>query len=368
MDVKVEIENSKPRYGVLTRGDLTKLFHHQNDLFPGCMSNASIDFTLGDEYFFPKQYHDALAQKAKEKALNDVMDLTDDDKSGILKSQIRNCRGSVLKIPKFTSVVISTHETVDLPNNIAGRFDLRLRWAMAGLVLQVGTQVEPGYKGKLWGLLHNFSGEEVAISYHQEDHRLLTAEFYYISGDSPPSEEKKQKPTTLLQLLEKYPAKSGSLQNYFDEFIGLHTSVQDKIAADTKSLEVLVENFRKTIKSESDDQLKKISEVKEQSDKIHERTIALNNRISDRSMNSTSIILLIVTFIVSIALPIIVNKLTFDKGDYLVIEKSQELRTKIDSITSLLQLTIQKNERLEKEIEQLKKSGAKKESGPKKDE
>ncbi len=81
----------------------------------------------------------------------------------------------------------STYEKVKLPNNIAGRFDLRIQWALQGLILQVGTQIEPGYEGRLFGLLHNFSKKEICIP---TTSRILTAEFYYTSKEAEPINKK----------------------------------------------------------------------------------------------------------------------------------------------------------------------------------
>lgn len=83
-----------------------------------------------------------------------------------------------IDIKPFSTILFSTYETIKLPNNVVGRFDLRVKHAVKGLFLQVGTQVEPCTNGKLYGLLLNFSNETIHL---REEDQLFTIEFHYLN-------------------------------------------------------------------------------------------------------------------------------------------------------------------------------------------
>jgi deoxycytidine triphosphate deaminase len=71
----------------------------------------------------------------------------------------------MLSLPPFACVLVSTEEIVKLPLDIAGRWGLKIRPAMSGLVFQAGPQIEPGSYTRLFGLLFNLSSEEKHIKH-----------------------------------------------------------------------------------------------------------------------------------------------------------------------------------------------------------
>jgi hypothetical protein len=71
----------------------------------------------------------------------------------------------MLSLPQFACALVSTEEIVKLPNDIAGRWGLKIRPAMSGLVFQAGPQIEPGSYTRLFGLLFNLSSEEKHIKF-----------------------------------------------------------------------------------------------------------------------------------------------------------------------------------------------------------
>lgn len=330
-------ENSIPEnsYGVLTIDQLQGLkLISGEEVDDKCYSNASFDFRLGPEYFFPHLYQDEVNKIGRP--------LNDKEKEDILISRIGNCSNEgYLKIPKFTSVVISTYESVKIPDHVAGRFDLRIKWAIAGLILQVGTQIEPGYEGKLWGLLHNFSNEEVIISYKQYEHRLLTAEFYFLNKPSPPTNEKKKKPTSLKEFLLKYPVKNGSLYNYFEQV--------EQTKADIKTM---VESSQATIQEQVGGQLAQIEQVRI-------RVEHTNDRLSSGRNFWVSFWIVLGTFVVSLVLPIVISRFTLNKSDYESIE-NKVLKNHMDSVNTQLGRTITK---LQNDIDSLKTSKKAKKNG-----
>lgn len=77
-------------------------------------------------------------------------------------------------IGSFETLLFSTYERVNMPEDIVGRFDLKVGYGLDGLVLQVGPQVEPGYHGPLFGALTNTSGSPKVLKYKEE---ILAIEF-----------------------------------------------------------------------------------------------------------------------------------------------------------------------------------------------
>lgn len=134
-----------------------------------CYKHASYDFRLGHEYI--------------------LLDHSNDHK----QIEISSCKGSgILTIPPYGCVIISTYESVNLPKNVAGRFNLRIAYALEGLIVQMGTQVEPGYKGQLIALLQNITGQYRSFKYRDSDSRPLTIEFSYTTQDTDAPENKKK--------------------------------------------------------------------------------------------------------------------------------------------------------------------------------
>ncbi len=122
--------------------------------------------------------------------------------------------GDRIHIDSFESILFSTVEIIRLPNNIVGRFDLKIRKALRGLVLQVGPQVEPGYRGRLFGLIINTSGVPFPMQFEDD---FLTIEFSYTSKpavDIPPFDEMlKLKDFIALHLQDTYLTTPNIVEN-----------------------------------------------------------------------------------------------------------------------------------------------------------
>jgi deoxycytidine triphosphate deaminase len=87
-----------------------------------------------------------------------------------------------LCIQPHQAITVSTYENVKLPPTVAARFDLKLKWGLQGLMLQNGTQVEPGYYGKLYTLMFNLSNAPIRLCYAKD--RLFAIEFFYVAEDN----------------------------------------------------------------------------------------------------------------------------------------------------------------------------------------
>ena len=71
----------------------------------------------------------------------------------------------LLRLPPFACALVSTEEVVKLPADVYGRWGLKIRPAMSGLVFQAGPQIEPGSHTRLFGLLFNLSSSEKELHY-----------------------------------------------------------------------------------------------------------------------------------------------------------------------------------------------------------
>ena len=74
--------------------------------------------------------------------------------------------------------VIITHEIIEFDNQHVARFGLCSKWARKGIVATTGTQIDPGFKGRLGVGLTNLSSKKIALS-HRDD--FLTVEFHKLS-------------------------------------------------------------------------------------------------------------------------------------------------------------------------------------------
>jgi deoxycytidine triphosphate deaminase len=290
--------------------------HFDND----CYSNASYDFRLGNEYFSPK-----LGKRDVSRCEPDISCPYKKD-SAEPKTQFCNKDNDVLKIKPFTSVVFSTYEKVKTPNNVAGRFDLMVKWALQGLILQVGTQIEPGYEGRLFGLLHNFSKKEICIP---TGSRLLTAEFSYTIEDTKPIIKKGRKKipiTELQQFLDFYPVIDGSLEHYLSEINRIHTDIKDSV-----------------------------EKTKQDTEKVYKEILEASRY---KGTISLSIFAAIIVLTFSIGIPLIVTKLTFNRDDYpypksLQIDKNTR---KTDSLNDIIFTIGGELKKIEKKVDSLKKT------------
>ncbi len=262
-----------------------------------CFAPASYDFRLGDEYYVPKPITNEIN-----------IDKNIENATGILNcpyfnnglnNQIKKCSDDnhVLRIKPFTSIVISTYEILNMPQNVVGRFDLRIKWALQGLVLQVGTQIEPGYHGRLFGLLHNFSKKEICIPTLS---RVLTAEFSYTSQKTSPKTGFEPM-VKLKDFLDKFPAIDGTLENYLEEIRNL---------------------------------TKEIEENKTKIDKTFSRKMTW----------VTGIAVALITVAFSIGVPLIVTKFTVNKSDYPFrrVYEMENREEKLNKTINLLQQNVRK--------------------------
>lgn len=139
---------------LLTGDEIQDLGIISENFEPGCSRPTSYDLRLGREILRPN------------------------NRNGVSENLLGD---TPLVIPKFSSVIVSSHEIVRLPGNVAGKFNLKIKMALQGLFVQMGTQVEPNYHGRLFALLQNISDQEIVLHTESTNGKIFAIEFYYTS-------------------------------------------------------------------------------------------------------------------------------------------------------------------------------------------
>lgn len=93
-----------------------------------------------------------------------------EDSKAFKQLQVKDCSNGAkrLTIPPFACVLVGSDEVVDLPADVFGRWGLKIRPALSGLVFQAGPQIEPGSNTRLYGLLFNLSATSRHLTYRQK--------------------------------------------------------------------------------------------------------------------------------------------------------------------------------------------------------
>jgi deoxycytidine triphosphate deaminase len=76
--------------------------------------------------------------------------------------------GGVLTIEPYQVAVIQTLETLNLPDFLIGRWNIRVKLAYQGLLWVGGAQVDPGFRGRLSCPIYNLSTEQVQLKHGAE--------------------------------------------------------------------------------------------------------------------------------------------------------------------------------------------------------
>lgn len=97
------------------------------------VSNSSYDLTLGDEYYYA----------------GEIRELSD--------------KNPFIAIEPYDYVIASCNEKIIMPRDISARFDVSVNLFCQGIILSNSTQVDPGFRGKLFCLLFNTSNKVVYL-------------------------------------------------------------------------------------------------------------------------------------------------------------------------------------------------------------
>lgn len=108
------------------------------------ISNASYDLCLGDEYYYAGEINKLSEMKP------------------------------FIAIEPYDYVIASCSEKIIMPRDVSARFDVSVNLFCQGIILSNSTQVDPGFRGKLFCLLFNTSNKVV---YLKRNMHYATIEF-----------------------------------------------------------------------------------------------------------------------------------------------------------------------------------------------
>lgn len=222
------MEETEPKLrkktGILTGDDIKDLNIIDSHFNESSLKIASYDFRLGDVCY----------------------EVAEDGKGVKRANLIRN--NGVLIIEKFSSIIITSKETVKLPRNVVGRFDLRIKYALQGLILQVGPQLEPNSECPLYGLLLNFSDKRIYLSAGEE---LMTAEFSFIDIENLSDRFKKPSKPIPLQKLIDHNHFYGNLSTCFKAISNIDKDLKDDFQNLKSQCEEAEKKLMKNTKSQA---------------------------------------------------------------------------------------------------------------------
>lgn len=136
--------------GMLSKRLISSYINHKLLIWPGSagytdkISPSSYDLSLGDDYYYGGNIY-TLCEKQP-----------------------------FLQIDPYDYAIVSSAETVNMPKDISGRFDVSVSLFCQGIILSNGTQIDPGFCGKLFCLLFNTSNKPIYLK--RGDH-FVTLEF-----------------------------------------------------------------------------------------------------------------------------------------------------------------------------------------------
>jgi deoxycytidine triphosphate deaminase len=75
--------------------------------------------------------------------------------------------GMSLTIEPYQVAIIETYETINMPEYLIGRWNVRTKMAYKGLLWVGGAQVDPGFRGHLCCPIYNLSTEPVPLAFRE---------------------------------------------------------------------------------------------------------------------------------------------------------------------------------------------------------
>lgn len=118
----------------------------------GGFRSASYDLRIGSEYYLATYDNRRLPFSGRFPAPIGTFD------SG---------RNKVLEVGANEVVLLISHEKVRMPLDLVGHLSLKLDILLKGMVMSSQSQVDAGYAGPIYGLLHNLSDGPVTIKHLQ---------------------------------------------------------------------------------------------------------------------------------------------------------------------------------------------------------
>lgn len=214
---------------------------------------------------------------------------------------VENCSSGigVLVIPPFSCVLVSTLEWLKMPEKVSGRWGLKIKYALSGLIFQAGPQIEPGYQGRLFGLLFNLSSSEQQLSFKEPIWAIDFQRF----GTGKIEIPEKNSPLLRLRDFTGKGIPNGTISQLWDD--------------SKKTLQRMEEH---------------LSAANAQKEKTQGDKEKLQNLIMQRRWNWENFLLMIVTVIVGGVFTLFVTKSTYDKDDELVLHRAKMLLEQMEDL------------------------------------
>jgi dCTP deaminase len=157
--------------------------------------------------------------------------------------------GKDLEIAPYQVAIIETYETLNIPEFLIARWNIRIKLAYKGLLWVGGAQVDPGFRGHLCCPVYNLSTELVRLHFREE---LASIDFV----TTTPYEE------GACKRFDWRKRKNGVV---FPQYPALRSGI-----------EAQVEEFRRTIELEKKEHTKQLGDTEEKTqDEFH----SIRNRI-----------------------------------------------------------------------------------------
>lgn len=154
--------------GMLSKRLISSYIHHKLLVWEGetdRIGPSSYDLSLGDDYYYGGKIY-TLSEKQP-----------------------------FLQIDPYDYAIASSAEIVNMPKDISGRFDVSVSLFCQGIILSNGTQIDPGFCGKLFCLLFNTSNKPI---YLKRGAHFVTMEFCKLLEETVPYSGKYNYKTSIL--------------------------------------------------------------------------------------------------------------------------------------------------------------------------
>jgi dCTP deaminase len=159
--------------------------------------------------------------------------------------------GGAYRIVPYGSAVLTTFESLRMPNNMVGRFGLKSGFARRGLFASVGPQVDPGFEGNLFISVLNLTPASHVVSYKET---FLSIEFQKLlenpqkTYDGPYQHKHDINPEILADLvkfeginLSQMQTQFGELSQHVKEWSGIASEFKDFLKQMTLQTNALME-------------------------------------------------------------------------------------------------------------------------------
>ncbi|MCX9027943.1 MAG: hypothetical protein OIN86_07150 [Candidatus Methanoperedens sp.] len=146
-------------------------------------------------------------------------------------SKLDSTKKPILKIPPHDVAVVLTYETLKIPTQVVGIFELNLKFVLKGLMLVNGAQVAPNYNGKLACVLFNLTNKPILLRYKEP-----FAKISFLSLVNPSKYKGEHQGYTKIQefIGDSMPTSgladiSSKIEDYHKDFDKHRRDIEDKI-------------------------------------------------------------------------------------------------------------------------------------------